>query len=231
MAKTKGFILCIYLAAGINACGPVGVPVSEPEETRQLADTATAYPFQNVALFEETPPVLEIAEKESPPIPNKEPEFVSLRSSVAETFIKEVGVVEYGGNNRGTRVEEYLRSTNLGPGHAWCAAFVHWTLRQHGIDTGKSNAWSPSWFPPQNTVYKRNTDKKDLPRKSDVFGLYYTNLGRIGHVGFVEELRGDVLITVEGNTNGQGSREGDGVHRKRRPWKTIYAVSDWIGNG
>ena len=113
--------------------------------------------------------------------------FIPLRDKVSQTFNSEIGVREHGGNNKGEKVEEYLRSTNLGPGFAWCAAFVHWVYRKNNVETEKANAWSPSWFPVHKTTYKRGKDLQNDPKKSDVFGLYYPNLKRIGHVGFVDE--------------------------------------------
>lgn len=49
----------------------------------------------------------------------------------------------------------------------------------------------------------------------------------------VEEIQylwseGNFTITVEGNTNEAGSREGDGVYRKRRLKNQIYKISRWI---
>ena len=41
-------------------------------------------------------------------------------------------------------------------------------------------------------------------------------MGRVAHVGLVEKSEGDWLVTIEGNTNGGGSRDGDGVYRRRR---------------
>lgn len=70
------------------------------------------------------------------------------------------------------------------------------------------------------------------PQQGDVFGLYFTKLGRIGHVGFVDQWGGprgdDWVYTVEGNTNGEGSREGDGVHARRRLKRHIHIVANWI---
>ncbi|HWK59160.1 MAG TPA: hypothetical protein VNQ80_17590 [Parapedobacter sp.] len=44
----------------------------------------------------------------------------------------------------------------------------------------------------------------------------FAGLQRIGNVGFVDEWGiGSYFITVEGNTNEAGNREGDGVYRKR----------------
>ena len=39
---------------------------------------------------------------------------------------------------------------------------------------------------------------------------------------------GGFYITVEGNTSEAGSREGDGVYRKRRAKRTIYKASRWV---
>jgi hypothetical protein len=39
----------------------------------------------------------------------------------------------------------------------------------------------------------------------------------------VEKLEGKMVVTIEGNTNDDGSREGDGVYRKRRPLDTMLA--------
>jgi hypothetical protein len=38
--------------------------------------------------------------------------------------------------------------------------------------------------------------------------------GTKGHIGIIEEVRGNQLTTVEGNTNDGGSREGIGVYRR-----------------
>jgi hypothetical protein len=66
------------------------------------------------------------------------------------------------------------------------------------------------------------------PASADVFGIYFANLKRIAHVGFVDEWGDKQVITVEGNTNEAGSAEGDGVYRKRRPIASIYQVANWI---
>jgi len=62
-----------------------------------------------------------------------------------------------------------------------------------------------------------------------IFGLYFPSLKRIAHCGFIDQWGEKEVITVEGNTNDSGSSDGDGVYRKRRPIKSLYAVADWIG--
>ncbi len=64
-----------------------------------------------------------------------------------------------------------------------------------------------------------------VPLTGDVFGIYFQEKKRIAHVGFVDQWDGTWVVTVEGNTNMSGSREGDGVYRKRRLVGSIYKVA------
>lgn len=66
------------------------------------------------------------------------------------------------------------------------------------------------------------------PGAADIFGIFFPEKNRIAHAGFIDQWDGTWLITVEGNTNLSGSREGDGVYRKRRAVKTIYRVARYI---
>jgi hypothetical protein len=66
------------------------------------------------------------------------------------------------------------------------------------------------------------------PQTADVFGLFFPEKGRIAHVGFVDDWQDPWLITVEGNTNVLGSREGDGVYRKRRLVRSVYKVARYV---
>ncbi len=144
---------------------------------------------------------------------------------IVETARKEIGVTEDLGRNRGQRVNEYLCAVNMAPGNPWCAAFVAYVLNRCGVEHTVT-AWSPTSTPRHNLVYNRGRMDKH-PQPGDVFSLYYQNLGRIGHTGIVEDWGEDYVITIEGNTNGEGSREGDGVWRKKRMKRTIYKVSRW----
>ncbi len=124
-------------------------------------------------------------------------------------------------------MEAYLATTGLGPGYAWCAAFVSWVLTENNVPNPQS-AWSPSWFPLRNTIYTRGQNNRLTPLPGDVFGIYFNNLNRIAHVGFIHRFRDDISVTVEGNTNDTGSRQGDGVYLKRRPTRQIYKISRFI---
>ena len=151
----------------------------------------------------------------------------AIRQCVAEHYTLAIGVRETTGRNDGKEVAAYLRSVQLGEGYAWCAAFVNYTLKQCGAPVANSG-WSPAWFPTQKIVFGLGLNSGTLPKKGDVFGIYFASKKRIAHVGFIDSWGTTHVTTVEGNTNDAGSREGDGVYRKRRLTRQIYAVSNWI---
>jgi hypothetical protein len=141
-----------------------------------------------------------------------------------------VGVKEATGKNDGVEVGKYLATVGLGQGYHWCAAFVKWTFAQRRVATTGTNGRADTWFPVARRIYQRPSGYVAVPQQADLFGLYYANLGRIAHVGFIDhwdQARGQAA-TVEGNTNDGGSRNGDGVYRKRRLIRQIYAVSKWV---
>ncbi|WP_262249378.1 CHAP domain-containing protein [Parapedobacter soli] len=163
-----------------------------------------------------------------------------------ETYTAEIGILEATGNNDGRRVGEYLRYCGLDEGYAWCAAFVSWCHGQAGYAAPR-NAWSPALFPASRTIWHAGdpwpvNGGQSVPRVGDVFGIYYTNLRRIAHVGFVDGWDGKYCITVEGNTGPptggaiakdhpanpiRAGPDREGVYRKRRPIRTIKAVARW----
>lgn len=155
---------------------------------------------------------------------------LSVRNRVVQAYLKEVGVRELTGKNDGVRVEAYLRSVGARRGQPWCAAFVSYILRSCGVDAPRS-AWSPAFFPSRNIVFHRQKkpDFKSVAiQPGQVFGIYFRNMNRIAHVGFVHRKHKNAIVTIEGNTNGAGSREGNGVYEKIRPIQSIYAISDFI---
>ncbi|WP_299432108.1 CHAP domain-containing protein [uncultured Aquimarina sp.] len=151
------------------------------------------------------------------------------RECVKELYDSQVGVREVGGVNLGPHVEMYLTSVELGPGYAWCAAFVSWCYQNAGIQTPLSG-WVPSYALQRKRIYQRGKFELEEPQKGDLFLIWYHTLNRPAHIGFIDQWREKWVVTVEGNTNDNGSREGDGVYRKRRLKKQIWVVSDFISS-
>lgn len=99
---------------------------------------------------------------------------------------------------------------------AWCAIFVSWIANKAGCLATliPMHAWTPSglaWFKTRGLV----TQGKGA-RPGDVVYFYRPDMGRVAHVGLVEAVDGDYIVTIEGNTNTSGSRQGNGVYRLRR---------------
>jgi hypothetical protein len=152
----------------------------------------------------------------------------TTRECVVYNFTSQLGVHESTGRNDGPEVKKYLASTHLNEGFAWCAAFVNWNMRQCGAMRAGS-AWAPDWFPKAKVIYTNGvTENRPPPQPGDVFGIYFPAKQRIAHVGFILEWKDSSVVTIEGNTNTAGSREGDGVYKKIRLKKQIYKVSNWI---
>lgn len=152
----------------------------------------------------------------------------TLFPSIQEAYNKYVGVREKSGKNDGPEVKYFLSTVGLPEGYAWCAAFVKACLLEAGVETAKViNGMALSCENKKNMVYKGSKFIKD-PQPEDVFTLWYEKLGRIGHTGFFDkEVNSSIYETVEGNTNEAGSREGDGVYKKRRSYKATHSISRW----
>ena len=147
-------------------------------------------------------------------------------SDLRKEYTSQLGVREATGKNDGKAVESYLKVTGNTKGAPWCAAFVSWCHLQAEIKAPLS-AWSPDWFK-SNIVYRRDW-RKQYPEAEPgmVFGIWFQNLGRVAHVGFIDGEDANSYTTIEGNTNEAGSREGDGVYRKKRLKSSIYIISKY----
>lgn len=147
-------------------------------------------------------------------------------SKIQEVYLSQLHVRELTGNNDGKDVEKYLASTGMSKGNPWCAAFVHWSLVQAQIPNSVT-AWSPTAENRKHLIFK-GRELFDEPIPGDVVTFFYPNLGRIGHTGFYNKRISEVTYeSVEGNTNGAGSREGNGVYKKYRPFNSTYSISRW----
>lgn len=151
----------------------------------------------------------------------------NLRIKLITNLYSQLDVREVG-YNRGPMVSKYLKSVGARPGDPWCGAFVGYNLTNIGVKNPNS-AYSPDYARKKDVIWKskKRTKVKLLP--GDVVTYYFPNLRRVGHVGFLERIDNDgYFLTIEGNTNGAGSREGDGVYKKKRSPSKVHAVSRYI---
>jgi hypothetical protein len=149
---------------------------------------------------------------------------------IVSEALAEVGIREVGCNNCGPQVEAMLRRVHMPRGANWCGAFQYTVMDRAGIPLPGDPAryaWVPSWFPRAHTVWRHGTSSMEDVRVGQQVGLYYPSLGRVAHIGVIVAIEGRFVITVEGNTNWLGSRDGGGVQQHRRRIDTIWVISQW----
>ena len=110
----------------------------------------------------------------------------------------------------------------FGMNHApWCAAFVSWVFAHSGatlapIQSSKGFmrvAIGREWARTHGRLVR-------TPKPGDVF--FILRRDGTGHTGIVEQVHPDgTITTIEGNTNGRGSRTGDRVARRVRTISSI----------
>lgn len=149
-----------------------------------------------------------------------------LTTKIVEIALREIGVEEVAGTNCGPRVNEFKAATNLPPAEEWpwCAAFVCWVvseaMRASGIKETAyfkrprtASAWGfERWSLAQDaTTNTRKPHRGDI-QPGDIVVFTFSHIG----IALSFPDADGFVATVEGNTDGEGSREGGAVLRKRR---------------
>ena len=168
-------------------------------------------------------------------------------AKLAEIAISQVGTLEEGGNNRGSKVREYQAATYLAPGDwPWCAAFVCWCIKEW-IERGTKDRvegetfrslfgavrpymWRPKT--PRAFGFEAWAKERGLPvlgeraavKAGDIVVFDMSHVG----IAVASAPAGSKHVeTVEGNTGVVGLRDsaaGDGVFRKKRPRPMIRSI-------
>lgn len=117
-------------------------------------------------------------------------------------------------------------------GQPWCDLFVSWCFEQAGMRPSEGlHAYTPT-HAGQFRSRGRWADGMRGAQPGDVVFFDFPGAPyRISHVGFVEAVQADgSLITIEGNTNGAGSRDGGRVMRHVRRSSIVgYGRPDYTG--
>ncbi len=114
----------------------------------------------------------------------------------------------------------------------WCAAFVCWCIKQAcAADTRLKVPFEMS--PSVHSIAESlrhgigRGGARIVPWREAQRGDVITFLPSFSHIGIVDECCAGGLITIEGNTNDAGSREGDGVYRKQRAEALVRSCDVW----
>lgn len=131
---------------------------------------------------------------------------------------------EVGGQNSGPWVRLYMDG-NQGAPWPWCAGFVTYVLRAAAAIEGTA-LWGPRTYScdtigtAARAAGKLKTDAAGVsPPPGSLFLIPKRGSSHDWeHVGFVADVNGGAFVTLEGNTNDDGSREGyEAVQRRRTP--------------
>lgn len=158
-----------------------------------------------------------------------------LINTVIKLALKEIGIVEKGGNNYGNRVEEYQTVGSNGEingGSAWCQYFMNWlefnACEELKIDyKGIYNGYTPSivnWGV-KNSIGKKNCKWDDI-KVGDWGFIYSSTRKNAKHVFLIisKNENNKTITTIEGNTNPGGGSDGFGVFKRIRPVSQCWAV-------
>jgi len=161
-------------------------------------------------------------------VPSSHPTSSSLVSAAIDFAATQVGVLEHPlGSNRGPEVDQYLRAVGLNPvgqSFAWCVAFTHFCYLKAAESLGRDNPhiktagvldhWNQAGRKP-GVLRITKTDAISDPGLVKPGSLFIIDLGGgFGHSGMVVETNSGRMITIEGNTNDGGSRNGIGVFKR-----------------
>lgn len=153
--------------------------------------------------------------------PVEQPQSKTLALRALEIARTKVGVREMTGNNDGPEVEAYLKTVGLGKGHSWCMAFMVWCFQEAAKQLGikspliSTGSCMDQWDDIQGVVKIVKPQRGDV-RPGDIFIIDLGN--RKGHTGLIGDYANAAgeVPTVEGNTNDNGSANGDGVYDRVR---------------
>ena len=164
------------------------------------------------------------------------PAASSLSLAAIECARAELGVHEQPpGSNRGPRVDDYLSAVGLDPAagsFAWCAAFVYFCFGKAADAAGRRNPLPRTagvlahWNRAERSGARRikHADAAANPSLVRVGQIFCIDFGGgAGHTGIVTGVESGKLLTIEGNTNDGGSREGIGVFA--RGGRTVGAIN------
>lgn len=129
-------------------------------------------------------------------------------AAVLEVASKQLGFVEEPGN--GNPFAAVVGHANYQP---WCASFVAAVFHRAGVPLPSTSAYTPTMA----AGFKRAGRWGHTGQRGDVVFFEWPSMGRIAHVGIVEDVRPDgAYLTIEGNTDVAGGRTGGRVLRMVR---------------
>jgi len=153
-------------------------------------------------------------------IENKE-----LAERAIECAKRSIGVREDTKPNWGKWVSVYLKFVGILFPAPWCSAFVSYKIHQAAQELGVKTIWPKQAYVQSVVNWAKKRPEGSIrtgPLPNSVFVKYDHTLKRYAHIGFIADVKWEggqeKILTVEGNSNTDGSREGKEVVSKWRVW-------------
>lgn len=160
-----------------------------------------------------------------PPLSLPLPGATNPRAVLVDIAESQIGIRETS-KNQGPGIAKFWTATNYPDGYInrepYCAAFCCWLILEAmkaGHPLGLTNTSRPKSAAVSNWVSWAGASAyvgifapgSLIPEPGDFF-IH----SKVSHIGLVRSFSGSTLKTIEGNTDGSGSREGDGVYQRTR---------------
>ena len=159
-------------------------------------------------------------------------EKAAIAVQIADSFegIKEIGDNQ-GFDNK--NFERMMLEVGWWRGAAWCAFSLKLIYQLAGIKTTVTG-WSPTAYNKRHVIFTDGVLREPIkPGDSGTlsYAKYRNNPKRfkaIGHAFIIKKTIGNsAVVTGEGNTDGNGDREGNGFYEKIRPLNANIHITRW----
>ena len=120
-------------------------------------------------------------------------------------------------------IRYYLAFVNIFQPAPWCASWMVFKLHQAATDLGIKSKYPKTGY--VQSIYnwaEKNGYLLSKPVIGCVFFVWHPELDRYAHIGFVKSVSkdGKRFVTIEGNSNTTGGREGTKVASNTRTYNS-----------
>lgn len=154
-------------------------------------------------------------------MPKPVPPVLNYNVEVINEALKCVGMREKGGNNKGSDVERFQRAVDgKASGEPWCMCFVQFIIKE--VEAKFKTASKIKRSEHCLTTWRDSPTSMRLTEPAvGCVVIWQHGSSEKGHTGFIMDVNGDKLTTIEGNTADTNSinRDGDGVYKGNRSRK------------
>jgi hypothetical protein len=159
---------------------------------------------------------------------------VALGAALLEAARADLGVRETGGANRGPEIDAALRAVGAPVGSAWCAAMLTRWLRRAaeaaGVPSPIPGSAGAKAIGSQLVQAGRWGDARELAGRVGPGWIVVWHRGApgawTGHVGVVEAVQGDEIVTIEANSGPATDRV---ARMRRRLDDPMLLGGGWVG--